>query len=91
MTPGTSGAIWGPALGAETNTGMAEKRAGRNLCVWWPNMLFVVQSPSHVQLFETPIPHHLWEFAQVHVRCIGDAIQPSHPLSPPSPSTLNLS
>ena len=37
--PGTSGAIWGPALGAETNTGMAEKRARRNLCVWWPDML----------------------------------------------------
>ena len=25
-----------------------------------------------------PVPHHLPEFAQVHVHCIGDAIQPSH-------------
>ena len=29
-----------------------------------------------------PIPHHLLKFAQVHVHCIGDAIQPSHPLMP---------
>ena len=39
MMPGTSGAIWGPPLGAETNTVMAEKRARRNQCVWWPDML----------------------------------------------------
>ena len=26
------------------------------------------------------LPHHLSKFAQVHVDCIGDAIQPSHPL-----------
>ena len=38
-----------------------------------------------------PIPHHLLELAQVHVHCIGDAIQPSHPLMPSSPSALNLS
>ena len=29
-----------------------------------------------------PVPHHLLEFAQVHVHCIGDAIQISHPLLP---------
>ena len=35
-------------------------------------------------------PHHLPKFAQVHVHCIGDPIQPSHPLTPSSPA-LNLS
>ena len=35
-------------------------------------------------------PHHLPEFAQVLVHCIGDGIQPSHPLTPSS-SALNLS
>ena len=29
-----------------------------------------------------PVPHHLLEFAQVHVNLIGEAIQPSHLLSP---------
>ena len=38
-----------------------------------------------------PVPHYLLEFAQIHVHCVGDAIEPSHPLSPPSPPTLNLS
>ena len=33
----------------------------------------------------------LQEFAQVHVHCISDAIQPSHPLRPSSPAALNLS
>ena len=37
-----------------------------------------------------PVLHHLLEFAQVHVHCIGDAIQQSHPLSP-SPSANSLS
>ena len=30
-----------------------------------------------------PIPHHLLEFAKVHVHWIGDAIQPFHPLLSP--------
>ena len=35
--------------------------------------------------------HYLSEFAQTHVHWICDAIQPSHPLLPPSLSALNLS
>ena len=38
-----------------------------------------------------PVHHQLPEFAQTHVHWVGDAIQPSHPLSFPSPSTFNLS
>ena len=33
--------------------------------------------------------HYLLEFAQIHVHCVDDAIQPSHSLSLPSPA-LNL-
>ena len=32
-----------------------------------------------------PVHHQLPEFAQTHVHCVGDAIQPSHPLPSPSP------
>ena len=32
-----------------------------------------------------PVLHHLPESAQTHVHWVSDAIQPSHPLSPPSP------
>ena len=35
------------------------------------------------------VPHHIPKFAQVHVHCISDAIQPSHPLSSPSPPAFN--
>ena len=31
--------------------------------------------------------HHLLEFAQTHVHWVSDAIQPSHPLSPPFPAS----
>ena len=37
-----------------------------------------------------PVYHQLMEFIQTHVHCVGDVIQPSHPLSSPSPPVLNL-
>ena len=33
-----------------------------------------------------PVHHHLPEFTQTHVHRVGDAFQPSHPLSSPYPS-----
>ena len=38
-----------------------------------------------------PVHHQLLEFTQTHAHRVGDAIQPSHPLSPPSPPALNPS
>ena len=37
-----------------------------------------------------PVHHRLPEFAQTHVHCVRDAIQPSHPLLSPSPPAFNL-
>ena len=37
-----------------------------------------------------PVHHQLPESTQTHVLQVGDPIQPSHPLSSPSPSALNL-
>ena len=50
-----------------------------------------VRSLSRVRLFATPgistpgllVHHHLLEFTQTHIHRVGDAIQPSHPLSSP--------
>ena len=62
--------------------------------------LNVVQSLSHIQLFATPLTaalpgssvlRHFLEFAQIHIHWVGDAIQPSQPLSPPSPLAFSLS
>ena len=38
-----------------------------------------------------PVLHYLLEFAQPRIHWVGDAIQPSHPLLPPSPPAFNLS
>ena len=37
-----------------------------------------------------PVHHQLPEFTQTHVHWVGDAIQPSHPLSSPPPPAFNL-
>ena len=63
------------------------------------HVLYIVgQSLSLVLLFATPWTAAcqaslscLPELAQIHVHSVGDAIQPSHPLLPPSPPALNLS
>ena len=59
------------------------------------NLSISVQSLSHVQLCDPmdcsmpgfPVYHQLSELAQTHVHQVSDAIQPSHPLSLPSPPT----
>ena len=38
-----------------------------------------------------PVHHQLPELAQTHVHCVGDAIQPSHPLLFPSTPAFNAS
>ena len=58
-----------------------------------------VQLLSHVRLCNSmdcsmpglPVHHQLQKFTQTHVHWVGDAIQPSHLLSSPSPPTFNHS
>ena len=38
-----------------------------------------------------PVHHQLLELIQTHIHQVGDAIQPSYPLSSPSPPAFNLS
>ena len=51
----------------------------------------ILRHPMDCSMPGFPVPHHLPELVHVHVRCISDAIQPPHPLSPPSPPAFNLS
>ena len=46
--------------------------------------------PMNCSMPSFPVLHYLPEFAQTHVHWVGDAIQPSHLLSPPSPPALSL-
>ena len=47
--------------------------------------------PMNRRMPGLPVHNQLLESAQTHVHWVGDAIQPSHPLSSPSPPALNLS
>ena len=55
---------------------------------------FILVAQSHLTLCNPmdcstpgfPVLHHLPQLAQSHVHWVGDAIQPSHLLSPPSPA-----
>ena len=45
----------------------------------------------HCSMPGSPVHHQLLELAQTHVHRVGGAIQPSHPLSSPSPPAFNFS
>ena len=69
----------------------------KNTCTFL--QLKIVKSVSHVWLCNhtvcstpgLPVLHHLLEFPQTRVHWVSDAIQPSHPLSSPSPLSLQSS
>ena len=64
---------------------------------YWVQFSLVTQlcptlcNPMNRSTRSLPVHHQLPEFAQTHVDWVGDAIQPSHPLSSPSPPVFNLS
>ena len=47
--------------------------------------------PMDCSMPGSSVLHSLLEFAQIHIHWVGDAIQPSYPLLPPSSPSLNLS
>ena len=47
-------------------------------------------NPMNRSLPGLPVHHQLPESAETHVHCVGDPIQPSHPLLSPSPPACNL-
>ena len=48
-------------------------------------------NPMNRSTPDLPVHHQLLEFTQTHVHRVNDAIQPSHPLSSPSPPAPNPS
>ena len=47
-------------------------------------------NPMDCSMPGLPVHHQLLGFTQTHVHQVGDVIQPSHPLSSPSPPAFNL-
>ena len=76
-------------------------------CIWrtmkWMTLWYISQfssvthscpslcDPMDCSMPGLPVLHQLSELAQTHVHRVSDTIQPSHPLSSPSPPTFNLS
>ena len=72
------------------------------ICIYlgiWPSGQFSSVTQSCLTVCDTmnrstpglPVHHQLSEFIQTHVHRVGDAIQPSHPRSSPSPPAPNHS
>ena len=80
-------------------TNIAQRNATKDNLMLYRCVGNVVQLLSHVPLCNPmdcsmpgfPVPHHLPEPAQTRIYGVGDAVQPSHPLSSPSPPVFNLS
>ena len=51
----------------------------------------ILCDPMNCSMPGLPVHHQLREFTQTHVHRVGDAIQPSHPLSSPFPPAPNTS
>ena len=56
-----------------------------------PQLCLTLCNPMNCSMSHVPVYHQFPEFIQTHVRRVGVAIQPSHPLSSPSPPAPNPS
>ena len=54
------------------------------------SVMFNYMRPMGCSMPGLPVHQHLPEITQIHVHWVSDAIQPSHPLSSPSPPAFNL-
>ena len=68
-------------------------RGARQVSVQFSSAARSCPTPCDAMNRSTPgLPvHHQLPLTQAHVHGVADAIQPSHPLSPPSPPAFNLS
>ena len=73
-------------------------KAGSYICPWTDNSVQFSRSlvsdslhPMDCSMQGFPVRHQLLELTQTHASRVGDAIQPSHPPSSPSPPAFNLS
>ena len=71
--------------------GRLSKRIVLPNCCSVTKSCLTLRNPMNYNMSSFPVLHHLPELTQTHVHWVGDVIQPSHPLSSPSPPAFNLS
>ena len=102
MTEKSSNAVWfalGPLLVEVSLAAVSSRWSLCVRCLIFSSVQFssVTQScpilcdPMNCSTLGLPVQHQLPELTQTYVHWVGDAIQPSHPLSSPSPPVPNPS
>ena len=87
--PRDGGAWWAAVYGvAQSRTRLKRLSSSSSGSVAQSHLILC--DPMDCSTTGFPVLHHFSEFTQTHVRWIGDAIQPSHPLPSPSPPAFNL-
>ena len=79
--------VWPPDVKEDTSQGHFSSVQFNSVTQSCPTLC----DPMDCSMPDLPVHHQLLQLTQIHVHQVGDAIQPSHPLSSPSPPTLNLS
>ena len=91
--------IWGKSAAKFWRIFLCTWHTHPNPMYLWPSISSVqfscsvmsICNPMNCTTTGFSVHHQLTEFTQIHVHCVSDAIQPSHPLSSPSPPAFNLS
>ena len=77
-------------MGGNIDTKLTQKRISQSVSSVAQSCLTPCD-PMNSSTPGLPVHHQILEFTQTHVHRVGDAIQPSHPLSSPSPPAPNAS
>ena len=79
------------ALAGEFLTTEPRGKSYNRICCSVAMSYMTLCNPMDSSVSVPSVLHYLLELAQTHVHWVYDAIQPSYPLSPPSPPAFNLS
>ena len=82
---------WTDELRDKKKRGLSEFQTLCYCCCSVSKLCPALFDPMDCSTPDLPVHHQLPDLTQTHVHWVSDVIQPSHPLSYPSPHTFNLS
>ena len=92
--PKDGGAWWAAVSGVAQSRTRLKRLSSSSRIVQFSSVIQSCPTLCHPMNCSTPglpVHHQLPEFTQTHIHRVSDAIQPSHPLSSPSPPAPNPS
>ena len=85
------GAWWATVPGVAESDTTEELRSAQHILHTYMESCLTLCNSMDCSTPGFPVHHQLPDTSQTHVHRLGDAIQPSHPLSSSSPPAFNLS